>query len=137
VTDSVLDVLKLVLLALLYLFFGRVLWAVWNQLRPGRDRPVATAPPTPAPKASKGTRKRPGRLVILEPRTRKGMAYPIGNEVTIGRDATCTITLTEDTFASSLHARVATHDGRPMLEDLGSTNGTLHNGIRVTGPRAL
>ena len=35
-TDQVLDILKLVLLALLYLFFARVLWAVWSEVR----RPV-------------------------------------------------------------------------------------------------
>ncbi len=32
-TDQVLDILKLVLLALLYLFFARVLWAVWSEVR--------------------------------------------------------------------------------------------------------
>ena len=32
-TDQALDILKLVLLALLYLFFARVLWAVWSEVR--------------------------------------------------------------------------------------------------------
>ena len=31
--DSVLDILKLVLLVLLYLFFARVLFAVWSEVR--------------------------------------------------------------------------------------------------------
>ena len=36
-TDQVLDILKLVLLALLYLFFARVLWAVWSEVRQPAD----------------------------------------------------------------------------------------------------
>ena len=32
-TDALLNALKLILLALIYLFFGRVLWAVWSEVR--------------------------------------------------------------------------------------------------------
>lgn len=32
-TDQLLGVLKIVLLLALYLFFARVLWAVWNEVR--------------------------------------------------------------------------------------------------------
>jgi len=32
-TDQVLNILKFVLLGLLYLFFARVLWAVWSEVR--------------------------------------------------------------------------------------------------------
>ena len=53
-TDQVLDILKLVLLALLYLFFARVLWAVWSEVRRpiGSPRAGETAAPrqaAPAP----------------------------------------------------------------------------------------
>ena len=41
-TDQALDILKLVLLGLLYLFFARVLWAVWSEVRSANSR--ATAP---------------------------------------------------------------------------------------------
>ena len=40
-TDLALDILKLILLALLYLFFARVLWAVWQEVR--TDRRVAAS----------------------------------------------------------------------------------------------
>ena len=40
-TDQALDILKLVLLGLLYLFFARVLWAVWSEVR--RTSPKAVA----------------------------------------------------------------------------------------------
>ena len=39
-TDQALDILKLVLLGLLYLFFARVLWAVWSEVRSTANRAV-------------------------------------------------------------------------------------------------
>ena len=38
-TDQVLNILKFVLLGLLYLFFARVLWAVWSEVRTPVRRP--------------------------------------------------------------------------------------------------
>ena len=40
----------------------------------------------------------------------------------------------DDTFASSVHARSSSHDGELWLEDLGSTNGTFVNDERLDGP---
>ena len=98
-TDQVLNILKFILLGLLYLFFARVLWAVWSEVRPPKQRPVGpqinpkrqpaqvTGTPTlgtekpnqkpakqkPAKKVrrSKDERRRATRLVVLEPRQRK------------------------------------------------------------------
>ena len=39
-TDQVLNILKFVLLGLLYLFFARVLWAVWSEVRTPKQRPI-------------------------------------------------------------------------------------------------
>ena len=44
-TDSVLDLMKFVLLGLLYVFFARVLWAVWSEVRAPK---VADAAPSGA-----------------------------------------------------------------------------------------
>ena len=41
-TDQILNILKFALLGLLYLFFARVLWAVWSEVRTPKQRP---APP--------------------------------------------------------------------------------------------
>ena len=45
----------------------------------------------------------------------------------------CGIALTDDSTISSLHARVAPAKKGVTIEDLGSTNGTLVNGKRVSG----
>ena len=168
-TDDLLGVLKYALLALLYLFFARVLWAVWSEVRSPRGRadaanggqpgvltdptvptggfiPVATPAATAArrthgkerkPRAKRGKRGTVARLVIAEPRHRRGSAYPIGAEITIGRAETCTIAMPDDTFASQLHARVMSRDGNAWVEDLGSTNGTFVNGRRITAAEVL
>ena len=123
-TEQVLDILKLVLLALLYLFFGRVLWAVWSEVRASgttRNAGVSHGPvvdpssPTVAaerPAARQRREVRPprgragrvARLVVLEPKAARGQAYKLDREITIGRDTKCTITIPDDTFVSSLHA---------------------------------
>lgn len=156
-TDPVLDVLKLVLLALLYLFFARVLWAVWSEVRqPTRSpqmpahaggRVAPEAPTTAAPRPERGRRAqrkphkgragRVARLVVVEPKAHRGVAYALQGEITIGRDPACTISIPDDTFVSTLHARVFEHEGQPMVEDLGSTNGSFHNGGKLVGTRLL
>jgi hypothetical protein len=164
-SDQVLNVLKLSLLGLIYLFFARVLWAVWSEVKTPKARPIQqrqTAPqaaaqaaaaahaattqqqrPPTATSAPKG-RKPPkgrgghaGRLVILEPKHRRGMAVAIAGEITLGRDDNCTITIQDDSYVSTLHLRIYDYDGQPMVEDLGSTNGTFHNGNRLHGSKLL
>jgi hypothetical protein len=55
-TDQLLTVLKILLLALIYLFFARVLWAVWSEVRtpvavaPGSGKRKATGADAPSPK---------------------------------------------------------------------------------------
>jgi len=151
-TDQVLDILKLALLALLYLFFARVLWAVWSEVRQPvnvrADEPAPAAPaPTPAigiaapaarkARASKGRRGTPGRLVTLEPKERRGTAFAISGTVAIGRDTDNTVVITDDAYMSSHHARVSIADGQVVVDDLGSRNGTYLNGTRLATRRTV
>jgi FHA domain len=146
-TDQALDILKLVLLGLLYLFFARVLWAVWSEVRRSQrvaapapvDQQAATvAAAAPRPKKPpKGRGGRVARLVIVEPKARRGTTFPLGGEITIGRDPASTVLIDSDTFVSQHHAKVYDVDGQAMVEDLGSTNGSFHNGNRLVGARLL
>lgn len=52
---------------------------------------------------------------------------------TVGGGAGCDIVVVEP-VVSGRHCRLTRVDGGYLLEDLGSTNGTFVNGVRVTGP---
>jgi hypothetical protein len=158
-TEPLLGVLKYVLLALLYLFFARVLWAVWSEVRgprpsvgsqahagigPTDPTVAAPLPLTPdlkqskrAVRAPKGRRGDIGRFVVIEPKATRGSIFALRDEITVGRAATCTIGMPDDSFVSQLHARVFRDAGLPMIEDLGSTNGTYLNGKRLTVPERI
>ena len=57
-------------------------------------------------------------------------------EVVVGRAPSCDLVLS-DRFLSRTHARLYLDDGVPMVEDLGSYNGTFVNGARVVEPVSL
>ena len=66
-----------------------------------------------------------------------GKGFPItGDILTIGRDPDNNISL-DDEQVSRHHARLIRQDDQIILEDLGSTNGTLVNGKPITGQHAL
>lgn len=132
--DPVLTLLKYVFLAILYLFFLRVLRAVWVEMREPKPAPIGSAPPPP-PMA--GRPAGPEKLVVVSPTEEKGKEFALGDEVTVGRAGGCAVLLSNDTFVSQLHARVFRRDGDVLVEDLGSTNGTYLNGKKVTAPVAV
>ena len=152
-TDQALDILKLVLLGLLYLFFARVLWAVWSEVRSANSRATAApvsrrraehadgrrrAPPPARRKAAKGRGGRVARLVdrraegpARAPRSRSGRRSP--SAATRPRRSPSTTTRS----CPRTHLRIYDVDGQAMVEDLGSTNGSFHNGNRLVGARLL
>ncbi len=58
------------------------------------------------------------------------------DSLTIGRDPHNDIAIS-DPQISRQHARIVRQDNLMVLEDVGSTNGTFANGVRLTGPHAL
>lgn len=148
-TDQLLDILKYALLALLYLFFARVLWAVWSEVRGPRAGHMIAAPveqydatqpaivPAPPTRAKRPRRGTVGKLVVIQPRERKGASFTITGEISIGRAPSCSISIPDDSFVSTMHARLFQSDGASWVEDLRSTNGTYLNGARVTGTQAI
>jgi hypothetical protein len=146
VPENLLQLLKLCFLALLYLFFLRVLWSVWQQVRsPAAPQPAragASGPspaPPPAPRRHRHGKQGgpPTVLDVVQPSTRAGASFALADELTMGRAAGCAVSLSDDTYVSQLHARVFSRDGMVFLEDLGSTNGTYLNGQRVQGAVAV
>lgn len=136
-SDQIITILKLCLVGLLYLFFLRVLWAVWTEVR----EPVtvgAGGRPAPAAEATSrgGRRRRAPVLVARAPGALLGQAWELSGELTIGRAPGCHVRI-DDSFASNLHARVRVEGNQVMVDDLGSTNGTFVNEQKVAGPVAL
>jgi hypothetical protein len=76
------------------------------------------------------------RLVITSG-TKAGAEFPLGHdEITIGRSSDSAIIIRDD-YTSTHHARLMLWNGRWMIQDLDSTNGTFLNGSRVTVPTPI
>jgi hypothetical protein len=144
--EQLLNILKLCLLALIYLFLVRVVRAVWAEVaaptavEPGRRTRrrggAVAATPAPAPPRGRKSKGSPTELIAVEPADEAGRRYPLGDEITVGRAAGCQVTV-DDTYVSQLHARVFTREGQLFVEDLGSTNGTYLNRVKVAGPMVM
>lgn len=148
-SEQLLTLLKFCLLALLYLFFLRVLRAVWTEMNPPK---VATAPAGSTKKAKGSARSArsgtggshrgrsassvPKQLVVVEPVERAGLSFDLGAEETIGRSAGCSIVF-DERYVSQVHTRLFQRGGTLFVEDLGSTNGTWINGSRAVGQMPL
>jgi pSer/pThr/pTyr-binding forkhead associated (FHA) protein len=132
-SQTALDALKYLFLALLFLFLARVVRVVVLELR---SPALAGAGGVPA--ASGGKASKPGvRLRIVQPAARKGETYPLNDELTVGRGGGCGVVLPDDQFVSTVHARLFRRGDDLFVEDLGSRNGTFVNGQQVQSPTRL
>lgn len=77
-----------------------------------------------------------GLVVVSGPAELKGVRLALDAPVRIGRAPDAELVVADD-FVSTHHAQVVPGPSGPVLEDLGSTNGTLLNGRRVTRPTVL
>jgi hypothetical protein len=112
---------RLLLLALLYLF-------LFAAVRAGLGLVRAGAP---------AREERPLALVVVKgPRELRGLSVALDRTVRIGRDPGLEVVVADD-FISTRHAQVVPGPSGPVLEDLGSTNGTVLNGAPLRSPAAL
>lgn len=66
-----------------------------------------------------------------------GATYALDESlISIGRDPSNTIPIS-DPELSRHHAQMMAQGGKIVLEDMGSTNGTMVNGHKITGPHVL
>jgi hypothetical protein len=113
----------------------------------GKKRPAEPAAPAPAPVPGSNRQTGPPSIPLqLPPGKRLSLAIIDGPDtgsvfrlekprVTIGR-SNADLTL-NDTEASRQHAAVEVRDTLFLLNDLGSTNGTMIDGRRITEPTEL
>jgi hypothetical protein len=155
--DPISVLLKFGFLLVLYLFLLWVARSALRDLRGGgpeasRDRGFASgdgalAPP-PDPDATSMHAPQEGIAPSLwaggEPVLRverspglpAGAVFDLEGGAVLGRGEEAEIQL-EDPFASTRHARISFQGALPVLEDLGSTNGTWLNDEPLRGPQPL
>ena len=139
--NAVLRVMQWGVIALIFLFFLRVIRAVWVEMSPAtirksrserrqekRQEREANRPPD-RPKES---RRRQLHLKVAEPPAHAGRTYDLDDELTIGRSPGCGVSTPEDIYTSTLHARLFRRGDQLWVEDLGSTNGTFVNREQIT-----
>jgi pSer/pThr/pTyr-binding forkhead associated (FHA) protein len=134
--DELLLILKIAFLVLLYLFIWRIVRSASKDIRVPQESFVLA----PQQAAAAGlTRKPPSRLVVVKsPTLRVGDNHELDSTaLTVGRSSANDIELREDGFASASHARFEPRRDGVWIEDVGSTNGTFVNGVRLSEPRKL
>jgi hypothetical protein len=133
--DTALLALKVAFLVLLYLFIWRIVRAASRELRAPQESFIL------APIAERQEKRfsHPGSLVVVSsPTFDEGAILELGPEpLTIGRGPLNDLQLDGDEFASGRHARIESRRDGVWVEDIGSTNGTFVNGVRLTGARRL
>tara|TARA_Y100001970_G_scaffold146117_1_gene179417 strand:+ start:7626 stop:8069 length:444 start_codon:yes stop_codon:yes gene_type:complete len=130
-SEQFLELLKFLFLALLYVFFIWVVIMSIIQLRKPKK-------PIRASKKHKDEDDKTAitHLLTIEPQDTQGAEYPLEEEIYLGRDEECGITI-NDSFTSHRHARIFLEEDTLYLEDLTSTNGTFVNGEKIEKPHLL
>jgi hypothetical protein len=136
--EELLLVLKVAFLVLLYLFIWRIVRTASRDLRLPQESFILR------PDEAEGLRREvaaatSGRLVVMaSPALEEGEEFQLDSTpLTVGRSDDCVVSLDADEFASGHHARFEPRRDGVWLEDIGSTNGTYLNGIRISRPRKL
>lgn len=136
--DPVSVALKFGFLAVLYLFVLVIARSALKDLR----RTTAPAPDATgfhaAPAFAEAPRRGPDGWLVVERGggLEQGQRLDLIGGLSVGRSKEADVRI-EDRYASSLHARVFSRDGRFYVEDMNSTNGTLLNGATLQGEAEL
>jgi pSer/pThr/pTyr-binding forkhead associated (FHA) protein len=120
--ELILTLLRLIFLALIYLFIWQVARAIARHLGVGQG--------------TAGGKRAGRRVVVVRSDTQAGMTFGVTGATVVGRSNQADVML-EDPYASEFHLRLVSQDGVLTVSDLGSTNGTYVNGRRITTPTAL
>jgi pSer/pThr/pTyr-binding forkhead associated (FHA) protein len=134
--ETVLLVLKIAFLVLLYLFIWRIVRTAGRDLRLPQEsfilRPAIAG-------GAIGQAINPGRLVVVQSQVLKvGDEFGLdANPLTVGRGTQNDVSIDGDEFASARHVRVEPRRDGVWVSDVGSTNGTYVNGVRIDRPRKL
>jgi hypothetical protein len=136
--ETTLLLLKIAFLVLLYVFIWRIVRSAARDLRLPQEsmilspQQVSAMLPQPAARAL-------GRLIVVaSPSLEEGDVLTLDSHpLRIGRGGDNDVSIERDEYASSHHARFEPRRDGVYVEDVGSTNGTFVNGIRLARERRL
>jgi len=133
--DPISVALKFGFLAVLYLF---LLWIARNALKDVRRTAMPAADATGFHQVPGAPPQGPDVWLVaergggLEP----GERFDLIGGLSIGRSAEADVRI-DDRYASGVHARIFSRDGRTYIEDMNSTNGTHLNDATLSGEAEL
>ncbi|TDQ52315.1 FHA domain-containing protein FhaB/FipA [Actinorugispora endophytica] len=141
-SDLTLMLIKLAFLAVLWLFIIMAVGVIRTDLfgpatsKAKRGAARRSEPRRPKPAPQRGRRNEPRSLVVTKGPL-AGTTLDLSSQpIIIGRAKDATLVITDD-YASGRHARIFSDNGRWVVEDLGSTNGTYLGQNRLTRPQPL
>jgi len=137
--DPISVALKFGFLAVLYLFVLVIARSALKDLRRSTTGPAPDATGFhAAPAFAEAPRRGPDGWLIAERGggLQEGQRFDLIGGLSIGRSKESDVRI-DDRYASSLHARVFSREGRFYVEDMNSTNGTLLNGATLQGEAEL
>ena len=134
--EEVLLALKIAFLVLLYALIWRIIRTVSRDMRAQPAQESFIMPPVAGAVAPPSVG---GRLVVEDsPVLDKGDEFSVDSApLTVGRASQNDVAIDGDEFASARHVRFEPRRDGVWVHDLGSTNGTYVNGVRIDGARRL
>jgi hypothetical protein len=136
--ESTLLALKLAFLILLYLFIWRIVRSAARDLRLPQESMILAPSQVAGLMPSLASRELGHLVVVASPELQVGDRITLDSHpLTIGRAANNDVSLPTDEYASGRHARIEPRRDGVWVQDVGSTNGTYVNGIRLTRERRL
>ncbi|MBB4935559.1 pSer/pThr/pTyr-binding forkhead associated (FHA) protein [Lipingzhangella halophila] len=143
-SEFTLILIKIVFLSVLWLFVIMAVGVIRTDLlgpptkknkRAKRSEPRGSSAPA-APRAPRGRRNEPRSLVVTKGPLAGTSLNLTSQPIVIGRAKDSTLVINDD-YASGRHARIFSDQGKWIVEDLGSTNGTYLGQQRLTSPQTI
>ena len=134
-SELTLFLIRLAYLAILWIFVLSALSVIRSdmfgaRIPEGARQAAAQRNPRP-PKPAKARRGAPTHVLVVDGDNQGERAELTGAPILIGRGPDAAIRLDDD-YVSTRHARIAASGDQWFVEDLGSTNGMLVDGHRIT-----
>jgi pSer/pThr/pTyr-binding forkhead associated (FHA) protein len=136
--ETTLLLLKIAFLVLLYLFIWRIVRSAARDLRLPQESMILSPQQASALLPQPAARVQGQLVVVTSPALEEGDVLTLDSHaLRVGRGADNELPIERDEYASAHHARFEARRDGVYVEDIGSTNGTFVNGIRLTRERRL